>query len=114
MEVSASSESVRKQVEALRQKLLDLTLRNRMLNFRLSRRLGLLVVGEDSEQVHRVLVEESRKMTFLGKPDPPKREKTAPESLRLFDDPVAQEEFRRQAAEELSLYLENPDRKSVV
>ena len=70
--MDAYSSEVRTQVEALRQKLLDLTLRNRMLQFRPSKRLGVAVVGEDAEQVYRVLVEDARKMTLIGKSDPPK------------------------------------------
>lgn len=56
-ENAAPVPEVRAQVEALRRKLLDLTLRNRMLNFRPSKRLGIAVVGEDSCQVLRILTE---------------------------------------------------------
>ena len=59
-------QSVQPQIEALRQKLLELTLRNRMLNFRPSTRLGVTVTGEDSSQVYHLLVESGRKMTFAG------------------------------------------------
>ena len=100
-------DSVQVQVEALRQKLLDLSLRNRMLNFRPSKRVGIIVAGEDSVEVHRILVEESRKMSFLAVPDPPK-DPGARTEPRAYDDPVAVEEFRREAADELSAYLENP------
>lgn len=99
--------SVRTQVEALRQKLLDLSLRNRMLNFRPSKRLGLIITGEDACQLHRLLVEDGRKMTFAGKPDPPKSDRTEPR-LSSFDDPVAAAQYRQEAEEELSAYLEAP------
>jgi hypothetical protein len=99
--------SVRTQVEALRQKLLDLSLRNRMLNFRPSKRLGLRITGEDSCQLHRLLVEEGRKMTFVGKPDPPKNGDKEPR-LSGFDDPVAAAQYRQEAEEELNAYLEAP------
>lgn len=101
-------ELIRTQVEALRRKLLDLTLRNRMLNFHPSKRLGVAVVGEDAEQVYKTLVEDSRKMSFVGKPDPPKGGSGAPDPPRLFDDPVAQEEFGPHAIEELETDPEPP------
>jgi len=101
------ADSVRTQVEALRQKLLDLSLRNRMLNFRPSKRLGLLITGEDACQLHRILVEEGRKMTFVGKPDPPKG--SGPEPLPgAFYDPVAAAQYRQEAEEELNAFLEAP------
>src|SRR4051794_38999052 len=66
-----TSESTRAQVEALRRKLLDLSLRNRMLNYRPSKRLGITVMGEDAREVHRLLVTESKKLSFVGRPPPP-------------------------------------------
>ncbi|HTE20636.1 MAG TPA: DUF4011 domain-containing protein, partial [Armatimonadota bacterium] len=42
-----------------------------------------------------------------GKPDPPKRPPTAPQPT-LYDDPVAQEAFLQEAADELNAYLEDP------
>lgn len=101
------ADSVRTQVEALRQKLLDLSLRNRMLNFRPSKRLGLLITGEDGCELHRILVEEGRKMTFVGRPDPPKGGSPEPR-LRAFDDPVAAAQCRKEAEDELNAFLEAP------
>ena len=66
-----SAETIHQQVEALRHKLLDLSMRNRMLNYRLSRRLGVTVLGEDACDVHKTLVTDGKKMSFVGKPDPP-------------------------------------------
>ena len=66
-----SAETIRGQVEALRHKLLDLSMRNRMLNYRPSRRLGVTILGEDARDVHKTLVGESKKMGFVGKPDLP-------------------------------------------
>lgn len=100
------ADEVRKQIEAFRRKLLDLTMRNRMLNYRLSVRLGLEVVGESSIEVLRILVEESRPMTFTGQPDPPKR--LTVDELRDVADEVAMAEYRARAEEELDAYLESP------
>src|SRR5262249_17285269 len=100
-------QSVRPQIEALRQKLLELTLRNRMLNFRPSTRLGVTITGEDSAQVPRILVENARKMSFAGKPDPPKRSTPAPQP-GLPDDPVSEARFRQEAIDELNASVEAP------
>ena len=71
-----SAEAIRGQVEALRHKLLDLSLRNRMLNYRPSRRLGVTILGEDASDLHKTLVLDGKKMRFVGKPDlPPSRAK---------------------------------------
>ncbi|MCW3055069.1 MAG: hypothetical protein JWN14_4239, partial [Chthonomonadales bacterium] len=71
-----SAEAIRGQVEALRHKLLDLSLRNRMLNYRPSRRLGVTILGEDALDLHKTLVLDGKKMSFVGKPDlPPARAK---------------------------------------
>ncbi|HEX9641333.1 MAG TPA: DUF4011 domain-containing protein, partial [Candidatus Krumholzibacteria bacterium] len=103
-----ATDSVQMQIDGLRRKLLDLSMRNRMLNFRPSKRLGIAVIGEDSDQVHRTLVDDGRKMVFIGKPDAPKRPRAAYDLPPLFDDPVAQEEFRQEAIEELESHLNHP------
>lgn len=99
------SQEVRKQIEAFRRKLLDLTLRNRMLNYRPSQRLSIEIAREDSVEVLRILVEEGKKMSFVGKPDPPKKRLADDE---LFDaaDAVAMQEYRQRAEEEIDAYLE--------
>jgi very-short-patch-repair endonuclease len=66
-----SADAIRVQVEGLRHKLLDLSLRNRMLNYRPSRRLGVTVLGEDACDVYKTLVVDGKKMSFVGRPDPP-------------------------------------------
>jgi very-short-patch-repair endonuclease len=106
-ESSAPVPEVRTQVELLRKKLLDLTLRNRMLNYRPSKRLGLGITGEDSCEVLRILVEEGKKMTFVGKPDPARR-RPNDEALPGFDDPVALAALREDAEDELAGFLQNP------
>lgn len=103
-----SADSVRVQVEALRKKLLDLTMRNRMLNYRPSKRIGITIVGEDSFCVHRLLVEEGKKMSFVGRPDPKKSDAGRSGELFSHEDAVAMEQFREAAEDELAAYLENP------
>lgn len=65
----SEGDAIRAQVDALKAKLLDLSLRNKMLNHRPSRRLGIQVVGESSREIHRMLVEEGKRMTFVGTDD---------------------------------------------
>jgi len=50
-----------------RQRLLDLTLRNRLLNFRPTRRTTVEIVDELPGEVWRLLVEEGRKLSFLAR-----------------------------------------------
>lgn len=105
---SVDPEKIRKQIEAFRRKLLDLTLRNRMLNYRPSKRLSIEVKRELSREVLRILVDEGRKMTFIGVPDPPKGAGVQDELYDAVDD-VAMANFRQAAEEELTSYLGNPD-----
>jgi very-short-patch-repair endonuclease len=66
-----STETIRVQVEGLRHKLLDLSMRNRMLNYRASKRLGVTILGEEAQEVYKILVADGKKMSFVGKPGPP-------------------------------------------
>jgi very-short-patch-repair endonuclease len=61
--------SVESQFELLRKKLIDTSLRNGMLNFKLPKGHGVQVRGEDPVQVHRTLVTDGKKMSFHGEPD---------------------------------------------
>ena len=56
---------VASQLETARKDLLDLGLRNQLLNYHLLRTRGLEVVDELSEEVFRILVHEERTMSFL-------------------------------------------------
>ena len=62
---AATATVIRDGLEAARRELLDLGLRNPLLNYRLLRTRGLEVVDELPDQVHRILVEEGRTMSFL-------------------------------------------------
>jgi very-short-patch-repair endonuclease len=68
---SSGEDAVRARLEADRRDLLDLSLRNPLLNYR-PRARGLTIVGESSAELFRILVREGRRMTFLPAPDPPK------------------------------------------
>ncbi|GAB2795006.1 very-short-patch-repair endonuclease [Hymenobacter luteus] len=71
-------------LEASRQELLDLGLRNPLLNFRLSKAQGVAVVQEEAAAVYEVLVSQGKTMYFqAAAPEPPKRKPAAtiPEPL---------------------------------
>lgn len=100
--------AVPEQVRVLREKLLDLTLRNPMLNFRPSRRNGVLLEGELSEHVWRRLVENEARLRFQGKPDPrrlPDAHATQDGGLYDYGDPVSLAFLRERAEEELQASL---------
>src|SRR5437868_2626499 len=72
------SAAIARRLDADRRALLDLSLRNPLLNYR-PRRRGLEVVGEVPAEVFRMLVREKRALSFLpaaatpttGTPPPP-------------------------------------------
>ena len=61
--------SVAQKLEESRRDVLDLSLRNSLLNFKPSRRLGVEVVDELSSEIHRILVHKRRIMYFLPAPE---------------------------------------------
>lgn len=95
------------QVESIRKKLLDLTLRNRMLSFRPSKKASVEVVGESAFQVYKFLVEGGKKMAFTGLPDPRPHPLMQLE-LGAYDDAVTLQALEQQSREELDAYLDNP------
>ena len=60
--------SVRQKLEAARKDLLDLGLRNTLLNYRPLKSRGIQIVGEKPAEVHRILVIDERPMSFLVAP----------------------------------------------
>jgi hypothetical protein len=67
--MSPQAQRILAALEELRRKLLDLTLRNRLLNYRPSKVRGINIAGEEGSQVYRMLVTDSRSMGFIGIPD---------------------------------------------
>ena len=61
----ALGETVEAQLEQARRSLLDLTLRNRLLNFREGASSTIKVVDEFPDEVFRILVSEGKQMSFL-------------------------------------------------
>ena len=61
--------NIERDLEAARQRLLDLSMRNRLLNYRPSRARTVQIVDELPEEIYRILVLDGRKMDFLPKKD---------------------------------------------
>lgn len=72
------SETILNKLEASRKELLDLGLRNPLLNYKMSAARGLQIVHERSFVVYDILVRQGKSMTFLAKPSP-EEEKPAKE-----------------------------------
>ena len=66
---SPSGASVADKLELSRRELLDLTLRNPLLNYRLPKARGLRIIDEIPREVHRILVRDERPMYFKEAPD---------------------------------------------
>lgn len=61
----STSTSVATQLDRSRRDLLDLTLRNPLLNFRPSKARGLTITGEIPREIFRIIVRNDRRMYFL-------------------------------------------------
>lgn len=62
------SESILPKLEASRKELLDLGMRNTLLNYKTSKVKGLQIVQEQSSSIYDILVSQNKAMTFLGRP----------------------------------------------
>ncbi|QIL78381.1 DUF3320 domain-containing protein [Hymenobacter sp. HDW8] len=65
--------SLSTKLEASRQELLDLGLRNPLLNFRLSKAQGVAIVQEEAAPAYDVLVRQGKTMYFQAAPEPKKQ-----------------------------------------
>lgn len=91
---------VARRLEEFRRNLLDPSLRNRQINFRTRTKAGkplekvVEIHGESPIEIYRILVEEGKSMSFVGKPDPRPLKKGASvptdgESVPYIDDEEA-------------------------
>ncbi len=62
--------SIQTILDAAREELLDLSLRNPLINYRLLKTRGVEVIDEFPTDVYRILVEEGKAMSFLPKSEP--------------------------------------------
>lgn len=86
-------------LEAARRELLDLSLFNKLLNYRPLRTKGLEIIDEIPEQVFRILVQEGRSMSFLSIPEDEKDELNHQAELLAQDDAIEEREFLKQPEE---------------
>ena len=77
--------AIQTELDAARKELLDLGLRNPLINYRLLRARGVEIVDESPPDVYRILVEEGKAMSFLPKPEPEEDD-----DLQLFEDDEAE------------------------
>ena len=62
--------SIQTILDAAREELLDLSLRNPLISYRLLKTRGVEVIDESSPDVYRILVQEGKAISFLPKPEP--------------------------------------------
>ncbi len=82
--------SIQTILDAAREELLDLSLRNPLINYRLLRARGVEIFDESPPDVYRILVEEGRAMSFLPKPEPEKDD-----NLQLFEEDQSENDSAR-------------------
>ena len=78
--------SIQKGLDTARAELLDQSLRNPLINYRLSRARGVEIVDESPPDVYRILVQEGKAMSFLPKPEPEEDDQTENGSARYTDN----------------------------
>ena len=98
---AASASAIRKGLESARKELLDLGLRNPLLNYRLLRTRGLEVVGEVPAEVYRLLTADGKSMSFLPAPEfEDSTQETAQVTADALGQPPEQELAEQQSAEQ--------------
>ncbi|MDD2340051.1 MAG: DUF3320 domain-containing protein [Methanosarcina sp.] len=108
-----------KELEALRQNLLDLSLRNNLLNYRPSQRRTFLITGRKPGEIYELFVLKEKSMRFRANARPRKGEKTENEEedgasekenglLKTIGKILAPEEIKIQASRS-DLFLETPE-----
>lgn len=89
-------ETILSRLESSRKELLDLGLRNPLLNYKISKTRGLHIVQEKSAQVFEILVKQGKAMNFLGRPG-------KDEAEELFELPQLTEDQQEQAHNDTKL-----------
>ena len=80
--------SILTRLESSRKELLDLGLRNPLLNYRQPAGKGLHIVEEQSSAIYGILVKDNKTMSFLGRPE----KKPAEEAVE-YNEPVSKEAY---------------------
>ncbi len=82
------SSTIRKKLDIARQELLDLGLRNPLLNYRTLKARGLDIVDERPEDVYQIVVSNKKKMTFLTR-EQEEIVETQPDSQEITSAPAS-------------------------
>lgn len=85
-------ETIQIRLESSRKELLDLGLRNPLLNYKTPKGKGLQIIKEKSEFVYDILVKQSKAMTFLGVPE--KKQATLHDEVGFLNQPVSEESYK--------------------
>lgn len=96
------------QYEALRRKLLDTSLRSRMISYRPAKASGIEFLPKEPSSLFRLFCTDGRSFTFTGQPDPPLRRGVMADQGLFAESPEQLEEFEMKARQELGDYLQNP------
>jgi len=106
---------IAERLEGARRDLLDLSLRNTLLNYRVLRSKGIEIVDELPEEVFRLLVTDTKTMSFLPIPDEEAQEVEAPTGGRAEEgvllaqpEDVAQAGPERPAERHVDRHLQTP------
>jgi len=84
-------EIIQPKLDASRKELLDLSLRNTLLNYKTPKARGLQIVQEKSISIYDILVKQAKAMTFLSRPD--KIDENEPFDLPELAEPEIQETY---------------------
>ncbi|ASU35112.1 DUF3320 domain-containing protein [Mucilaginibacter xinganensis] len=85
-------ETILSRLEASRKELLDLGLRNPLLNYKTSKARGLHIIQEKSVFIYDILAKQNKAMTFLGLPENPNGEEGT--LLPVLSQPELQEAYQ--------------------
>ena len=80
-------DSIQKKLEAARAELLDLGLRNPLINYKLLKARGVEIVDESPPDVYRILVQDSKAMSFLPKAESEEDDNFLFDNDGVEDDP---------------------------
>ena len=97
-------ETILPKLEASRKELLDLSMRNTLLNYKTPKARGLRIVLEQSSSIYEILVRHNKAMTFLGR-------KGKDDDETLFDLPVLTQPELEDAYVDLRLQTNESEKK---
>lgn len=100
---------VRQRLEASRRNLLDTTLRNKLINYRISKARGAVVVGGAPARIFKTLVTDGKPITFIGKPSKEEQEDETPQVNAPATPPLF--EFPDNPAAEATVPVEDASSK---